>query len=146
MRVYFTPGPDCENNIIKEFKNAKKSVDIAVYAINNPRIYAALADAHKRGVKIRVATDRLESSKKNAKIILGKIESLGIPVRNNKGTKHRIEHNKWAIFDGKRMEYGSYNWTESATKKNSESCLFFEQQKDKEFTNRFQYLWKYYEK
>ncbi len=34
-QVFFTPGPDCENNIISRLNNAKKTVDIAVFSITN---------------------------------------------------------------------------------------------------------------
>ena len=54
-------------------------------------------------------------------------------------------HNKFAIFDGKHVESGSYNWTDSATKSNAENCMFFEQE-DKVFTKQFNYLWELYQK
>ena len=75
--------------------------------------------------------------------MVDEIESAGIPVITN--VKHKIMHNKFAIFDGKRIESGSYNWTESATKSNAENCMFFEQE-DKEFAKQFDYLWDLYQK
>lgn len=140
IRRYYSPGMDCENNIISELNQAKKTIDIAVYGINNPRIFTALEKAHKRGVKIRVITDRLESSKKNAKILMAKMDEMGIPVRKNK--KHRIMHHKFAIFDGKSMSDGSFNWTDNATKTNAEDCTFSPSAPDR--IDRFDYLWNFY--
>ena len=140
VRVYFTPGNDCENNIIAEINQAKK-IDIAVYSITNQNIVDALVAAKDRGAKIRVITDRLQSKGKYS--LVEELESADIPVITN--VKHKIMHNKFAIFDGRRIESGSYNWTDSATKSNAENCMFFDQE-DKAFTKQFDYLWDLYQK
>ena len=140
VRVYFTPGTDCENNIIAEINNAKK-IDIAVYSITNQNIVDAIIEAKERGAKIRVITDRLQSKGKHS--LVDELSDAGIPVITNVG--HKIMHNKFAIFDGKRIESGSYNWTESATESNAENCTFFEQ-KNKTFSKQFEYLWDLYQK
>lgn len=139
MEIYFTPGPECENNIIAEINQAKK-IDIAVYSITNQNIVDAIIAAKKRGAKVRVITDRLQSAGKYS--LAEELESAGIPVIKN--VKHRIMHNKFAIFDGRRIESGSYNWTDSATKSNAENCMFFDQE-DKTFTKQFDYLWDLYQ-
>ena len=64
-----------------------------------------------------------------------------IPVLMNK--KHKIEHNKFAVFDDVHIVSGSYNWTTNASKNNSENCLFFNQP-NKEYSHRFEYLWNLY--
>ena len=138
MEIYFTPGSECENNIIAEINQAKK-IDIAVYSITNKNIVDAIIDAKERGAKVRVITDRLQSAGKYS--LAEELESAGIPVVTN--VKHKIMHNKFAIFDGKRIESGSYNWTDSATKSNAENCMFFDQE-DKAFTKQFEYLWDLY--
>ena len=138
VRVYFAPGNDCENNIIAEINNAKK-IDIAVYSITNQNIVDALVVAKDRGAKIRIITDRLQSAGKYS--LVEELEESGIPVVTN--IKHKIMHNKFAIFDGKRIESGSYNWTKSASESNAENCMFFDQE-DKSFTKQFNYLWKLY--
>lgn len=140
VRVYFTPGNDCENNIIAEINNAKK-IDIAVYSITNQNIVDALVDAKNRGAKVRIITDRLQSAGRYS--LVEELEESGIPVVTN--IKHKIMHNKFAIFDGKRIESGSYNWTKSASESNAENCMFFDQE-DKLFTKQFNYLWKLYNK
>ncbi len=140
IRIYFTPGPDCENNIIKEMNQAHV-VDIAVYSITNTAIVDSILAAHKRGAKIRVITDRTQSKGKGS--LVGKIRDAGIPVVTN--VRYKIEHNKFAVFDGRHIVSGSYNWTTNASKSNSENCLFFDQP-DKEYSQRFEYLWKFYQK
>lgn len=140
IKVFFTPSMDCEKNIVKAIDSANK-MDIAVYSITNPTITNSLIAAHKRGAKIRIITDRTQAKGKGS--LVGKLRDAGIPVVTN--IKHKIEHNKFAVFDGKHIVSGSYNWTTNASQYNSENCTFFDQP-NKEYTNRFKYLWDMYNK
>lgn len=139
IEIYFTPSTECEDNIIKRIKNAKK-IDIAVYSINNQKIFYALLEAKDRGADIHIISDRLQAKGKSS--LIDALKAAGFDVRLNKKTK--IEHNKFAVFDDKGIVTGSYNWTNPASKSNSENCVFFDQP-HKEFSNRFAYLWKLYE-
>ena len=140
IEIYFTPGTDCEDNIIKRINNSK-TIDIAVYSITNPNIADSIISAHNRGATIRIITDKGQAKVKGAKA--EELKSAGIPLVTNKS--HKIEHNKFAIFDGIHMVSGSYNWTTNASKNNSENCLFFDQP-NKEYSKRFEYLWDLYNK
>ena len=111
QRVYFTPSDDCENNIIALIEDAQSQIDIAVYAINNDAIVEALKEAFLRDVSIRVLTDRTQAGQKSSKI--ADLEDFGIDVIRHK--KYRIQHDKFAIFDQKKIVTGSYNWTNSAS-------------------------------
>lgn len=139
IRVFFTPSTDCEKNIVKAINNANK-MDIAVYSITNPAITDSLITAHNRGASIRIVTDRTQAKGKGS--LVSKIKAAGIPVLTNH--KHKIEHNKFAVFDDVHIVSGSYNWTTNASKYNSENCIFFDQS-NKEFSNRFEYLWNLYD-
>ena len=94
MSVFFTPSDKCEISIIGEINKAEENIDAAVYAINNQDIVDALKDAHRRGVKIRILTDRLQASQKKSKV--RELHDFGINIRVN--SKHKIEHNKFAVF------------------------------------------------
>ena len=138
IEIFFTPGPDCENNIIKRINESDK-IDIAVYSITNPKITNAIIGAYKNGASIRIITDKIQAKGKNS--LVADLKKVGIPVLTNK--KHKIEHNKFAVFNDDMVVSGSYNWTTNATMYNSENCVFFEQA-NKEYTQRFQYLWGVY--
>ena len=139
MFAFFTPSKKCENSIVQRIDKAEKSIDAAVYAINNRDIVKALKKAHDRGIKIRILTDRLQAGNKSSKI--RELYNYGIKIRVN--SKHKIEHNKFAVFDFDSVVTGSYNWTEPASDKNSENCLFFNRNKKtvREYHDRFNYLW-----
>lgn len=138
IKVFFTPGLDCENNIIERINKSNK-IDIAVYSITNPNITKAIVAAYNRGTDIRIITDRVQA--KGKKSLIETIKKAGIPVLTNK--KHKIEHNKFAVFDDKHIVSGSYNWTTNASMYNSENCIFFNQP-NKEYSHRFEQLWNIY--
>ena len=119
--VYFTPSQKCENSIIKLINQSERNIDVAVYAINNDDIVKALKKAHDRGIKIRILTDKLQASSKKSKVI--ELYEYGINIRVH--SKFKIEHNKFAVFDSKFASSGSFNWTNPASDKNSENCIFF---------------------
>ena len=137
--VYFTPGTQCEDRIVENINKAQ-TIDIAVYSITNKKITSALLSAKKRGARIRVVTDRTMAGNKYSKdeVLL----KAGIPLRKNK--KHKIEHNKFAVFDGSHIVTGSYNWTDAATKNNSENCVFLDALAEV-YSARFEYLWNLYQ-
>jgi len=138
--VYFSPSKDCENGLIKLIQSATKTIDASVYSINNTNIVNALKQAHKRGVKIRILTDRTQASGKSSKV--KELRAAGIDIRVH--SKHKIEHNKFGIYDGKKASTGSYNWTNPASDKNSENCVFFSDNPAvvSKYQERFEYLWK----
>lgn len=139
IKIFFTPGTDCENNIVERIKQSNK-IDIAVYSITNPYITNAIIAAYKRGASIRIVTDKTQAKGKQSSV--PQLRAAGIPVLTNK--KHKIEHNKVGIFDDKYIVTGSYNWTKSASDYNSENCVFFDQPEGMEYSKRFEYLWQVY--
>ena len=136
--VYFAPGLECEEHIIAEINKANK-IDIAVYSITSIPVARSIISAHKRGADIRIVADRGMAGNKHSQI--DELADAGIPVR--KSRKHKIEHNKFAIFDGDRIVTGSYNWTKNAANSNSENCIFLDVF-GPDYSKRFEYLWDLY--
>lgn len=137
--AYFSPGLDCETQVIQLIDNAQKTIDVAIYTLTSAPIVGALENAHARGIQVRILTDKLQAANKYAKAIALYQKGLNIRVH----TKHRIEHNKFMVVDGQKMITGSYNWTDSATWKNSENCLVLWEEPEtiNRYQKRFEYLW-----
>lgn len=137
--VYFTPSNACEKTIIKQMYNAKKSIDIVVYSINNWNIVEALKEVKDLGVPIRILTDRQQAGGRGSKV--PELHTEGFNIRVN--SRHKIEHNKYVVIDGDTVITGSYNWTNPASQKNSENCLMIwnDSKTTKAYQQRFNYLW-----
>lgn len=69
------------------------------------------------------------------------LKRAGFNVRIH--SKNKIQHNKFVIADAKKVETGSFNWTEPAESKNEENCLFTDEVKVVgAFSERFnKHLW-----
>ena len=138
-QVFFSPRGGCEKKVVELMTSATQTIDVAIYSLNNKAILESVKAAHKRGVKIRILLDRLQASG-NREETLG-IKQTGIDVRIH--SVNKIQHNKFGIFDGKKVLTGSFNWTNSAEEANEENCLISDDQEVvKAFKSRFsEHLW-----
>lgn len=113
----YKPTEKCSSVMCKALKNeidnSTQTIDIAIYDLNSmPEIVSALQKASKRGVKIRVATDN-DNIKNNTQTFQNIKSFADKIVYDNKPEKdaNRLMHNKFFIFDGKKIWTGSTNIT-----------------------------------
>jgi phosphatidylserine/phosphatidylglycerophosphate/cardiolipin synthase-like enzyme len=117
--VAFSPGDDCLDVIRDEFARAKRKVDVCVFTITDDRIRAAMLDARRRGVAIRVISDNDKSMDEGSDV--EPLRRAGIEVRVDETEAHM--HHKFAVYDDARVLTGSYNWTRSAANYNQENVV-----------------------
>ena len=117
--VAFSPGEDCLDAIRDEFARARHKVDVCVFTITDDRIRAAMVDAQRRGVVIRVISDNDKSMDEGSDI--EPLRRAGIEVRVDQTEAHM--HHKFAVYDDARLLSGSYNWTRSAANYNQENVI-----------------------
>lgn len=71
---------------------------------------------------------------------IDRLRRAGIAVRLDDGPEHM--HHKFALFDGRLLANGSFNWTRSATERNEENLVVTD---DADlvagFARRFEALW-----
>lgn len=137
-RVAFSPGEDCLDVIRGEFARARRTVDVCVFTITDDRIRAAMLDARRRGVLIRVISDDDKSMDEGSDI--ESLRRAGIEVRLDQTDSHM--HHKFAVYDGARLLSGSYNWTRSAASYNQENVVVTAERAVVErFRDEFERLW-----
>lgn len=113
----FSPGEDCLRMILGRLNGCRSSADICVFTITDDRIAEAILAAHRRGVRVRVITDNEKSEDLGSDI--PKFLAAGMPLKVDRTPYHM--HHKFAIFDGRRLLNGSYNWTRGAARDNEEN-------------------------
>ena len=115
----------CAERIIAAINDTRDSLDVAIFALTHPAITAALEDAPRRGVRIRIVADQLQAKGRYSKI--PHLTSRGVAVQLRGGYKggRSSMHNKFAVFDGRLVVTGSFNWTTSADSRNRENAVFF---------------------
>jgi phosphatidylserine/phosphatidylglycerophosphate/cardiolipin synthase-like enzyme len=135
----FSPGDDCLNAVIGEFRRAKITCDVCVFTITDDRITTAIEQAHKRGPRVRIISDNDKAADLGADI--QRLIDAGIELRLDRTAFHM--HHKFAIFDGVRLLNGSFNWTRSATENNEENLIITtDHALVRTFRDLFESLWK----
>lgn len=123
IAVYFTsPGKKIGRNnpqraLVRLIHKTKKTFYGAFYDISSIQISEELIRAHKRGVDVRLVT---EKSNFSGKAILSLIRE-GIPIVTD--NRSGLMHNKFAISDHKYVFTGSYNLTDNGTGKNNNNAI-----------------------
>ena len=156
--VIFSPQAAANSHnakIAQMIRDAKYTVDVAMYSYSDAGINAALTDAVARGVKIRFLFETAREDKNITDPAMlaatksGRLEAAGIDVRY----VNKILHHKFAIIDGPRDEAarastaklatGSANWSSSAATQFDENTLFIENSAElaATFQNEFDVLW-----
>jgi mitochondrial cardiolipin hydrolase len=139
---YFSDQDRISDRLIAAINQTRSSLDVAVYSITQPDIVAAIASAHRRGVRVRVVSDEGQSFDRHSEVPY--LRSVGVAVRLSGGFRGRqsLMHDKFAVFDNQRVETGSYNWTTSATYYNFENAIcIIDPEVSARYEKEFQHLW-----
>ena len=117
-----------------KLSRAEKSILKAILTndVNEAVISAA------RGVKIRTISDNDKGFDPGSD--MHRLHAAQIPVRMDTSPNHM--HHKFAVFDGKIVVSGSYNWTRSAAEHNEENIVVTNnRQIVQAFGKQFEHLW-----
>lgn len=100
---------------------ANGTLDIAAFEFNNEILTAAVVDAKRRGVTVRIVTDNehgIGDTKDNS---WAQFQAVGIPiVDDNRGP---LMHNKFMIINKTTVWTGSWNYTVNGTYRNNNNAL-----------------------
>lgn len=138
--VYFSPNGDIQDKIISAINLSKTDIKIAIYSFTSGDIAWALENAKKRGVNILIIADESQSKGKHSEVSF--LISKGINLKTISGKGRGLMHNKFAIFDNKKVITGSYNWTNNAEFNNYENAIFIDNQEIvNSYLTEFDKLW-----
>ncbi|MEK7383864.1 MAG: phospholipase D-like domain-containing protein, partial [Elusimicrobiota bacterium] len=132
--VVFRPNEPVETHIVRAIESSRKSIQISLYEFTSRAILKALLAARKRGIKIEIILDDTSVNPRNeadAEYKRYRSEQIWALIRNGldvtvigRPTQYGINHHKFAVFDGKMVEFGSYNWTYTSERNHYENVLF----------------------
>ena len=135
IEVYFSPRGGCMDAMIKEIKSAKTSVLVQAYWFTSEPIAKALADAHRRGVKVEVILDKSRTQRDHTQADF--LIEQGVPTLID--GKHVTAHNKVMVIDGQVVITGSFNFTGQSEEQNAENLLII---RDKGMADKYIANWK----
>jgi len=118
IETYYAPEDLPGDHLAALYAQAKHHIYVSVYGLTYPPIVKALVAAKKRGVDVRVITDRerMEDSKQGS--ALATLHLAGIPIRVN--LHDGLMHLKQVVIDDDVNISGSMNHTRSGNQFNDE--------------------------
>ncbi len=139
--VHFSPGGGIRRHLLRAIQESTRRIDVAVYHVTAAELAEALVTARRRGVQVRVVTDR-EKARANG-LAMRVLRDGGVAVRSLGVADKSLMHHKFAVFDDRLVATGSYNWTNTAERANHENLVLLD---DAEtvgaFLQEFQRLWR----
>lgn len=141
VSVFFPrAGQNVEGQIVYEIGTVKKTLDIAIYSFTDTKIADAIVAAKKRGVSVRLISDRESSNNSSQRQTMLIVKSAGIPVKIN--SHSGIMHLKVLVIDNSVATTGSYNYTKSAQNLNDENFVIINNSKIAQtYESEFQNMW-----
>lgn len=143
VAVYFTqPGDKAmePGNIAQKLAGyidqTKETLDVCAFELDNKVIVDALVKAANRGVHVRLVTetDYLHESGITA------LKAVNVPIVDDQ-RDGALMHNKFIIFDQKRIWTGSMNMTENCAYKNNNHGLYIEnEQLAQNYITKFKWM------
>jgi phosphatidylserine/phosphatidylglycerophosphate/cardiolipin synthase-like enzyme len=118
IEVYYAPEDGPGERLVSLYDQAHHYIYVAVYAITFPPAVKALVDAKKRGVEVRVLTDRGQVADPKQQRALSILRAAGIPIRVN--AHDGLMHLKQVVIDDDINTSGSMNQTTSGHRYNDE--------------------------
>ena len=122
-RVAFSPRGEAISLILNGLRQARKSVDMAMFYLSDKELTDALCFlAKQRGVTVRVLTDkRMDTPAQRP--TLERLAQHGVSVHVLPMTGTALMHLKCAVIDGETVFAGTANWTPTAFAQNFEDTL-----------------------
>jgi cardiolipin synthase len=115
-----TPGQEVRSALLSAIQQARSSALVEMYTLTDRQVFAALSQAHRRGLDVRVILDPNQTVNASAYRVLRK---AGVETRLYPVPKGAKLHAKAGLFDGRELLLGSANWTLSGLSVNHELDL-----------------------
>lgn len=137
--VCFSPGDACLRKLRELCRQARSTLDACVFTIADDRLTEELLDAHARGVRVRIISD--DDKRHDDGSDIQRLCDAGLDVRVDRTRFHM--HHKFALFDGKTVANGSFNWTRTASSSNFENLVVSnDAYLCRVFSEHFEHLWR----
>jgi mitochondrial cardiolipin hydrolase len=142
IAVHFTRDGSIAELIAAEIREARASVDAALYRLTHPPLARALAEAASRGLQIRLVLDRgkFEETHRTRELLAN--HKLPFRLLSGRQEPDAKMHHKFAIFDRRTAITGSYNWTTESEDLNFDNLIVL---RDAgviaEYAREFELLW-----
>lgn len=117
----YSPEGSARELVLSVINAAQHEIRVLSYSFTAFDIADALIKAKQRGVDVKMVLDYRGNKDKFSQAAIRRVSSAGIPLKLDDAFS--IQHDKTIIVDGDTVETGSFNFTSSAEKRNSENAV-----------------------
>ena len=118
VEVYYGPDDAPLDRLTTLYRQATRYLYVSVYGLTSPRAVEAMVAAKKRGVDVRLITDRQRTEDVKQRTALRTLHLAGIPILVNE--HDALMHLKQVVIDDEVNASGSMNHTTSGNRYNDE--------------------------
>ncbi|HMS82629.1 MAG TPA: phospholipase D-like domain-containing protein [Nitrospira sp.] len=118
VEVWYGPEDRPLEHLVRVYDRAKRYIYVASYGFTSPLSVKALVGATRRGVEVRILTDRERLNDPKQRAALSALREAGIPIRINQHDS--LMHLKQVVVDDEINTSGSMNQTTSGNQYNDE--------------------------
>jgi phosphatidylserine/phosphatidylglycerophosphate/cardiolipin synthase-like enzyme len=118
IEVWYAPEDTPLDRVVALYNRAHRYLYVSVYGLSNPRAVEALVAAKRRGIDVRVLTDRERMDDPKQRAAVNTLRLAGIPIKVNQ--HEGLMHLKQVVMDDEVNASGSMNHTTSGNRYNDE--------------------------
>ena len=139
--IWYSPEDEPLERVVQIYDRAQRYIFVAVYGLTSPLSVKALVNAKKRGVDVRIITDRERFQDPKQRTALSALREADIPIKINR--HDGLMHLKQVVVDDEVNINGSMNHTTSGNRYNDERLdVIRDQATTLQARNKFLAMWK----
>ncbi len=120
VTTLFSPWDDTQQAFIDYINATQKSLYIVIYGFHLPLLTDTLIAKHAAGVEIGLILDHSQATGRAESGEVQRLVSAGIPLLVGTSPVHgQILHSKFAVRDVAMVEFGSWNYSLSASQQSN---------------------------
>jgi phosphatidylserine/phosphatidylglycerophosphate/cardiolipin synthase-like enzyme len=120
VTTWFSPWDDTTGKFLEFINGAKKSLFIVIYGFHLPLLTDLLIIKYAAGVEIGLILDHSQAAGTAEKGELQRLVTAGVPFLIGTSPVHgQILHSKFSVRDGHDVEFGSWNYSISASQQSN---------------------------
>lgn len=116
VKVWMSPFHDTKAAYLDFVRSAEKCIHISIFGFHIPDLTDLLLEKHRAGVAVDLILDHSQAEGKAELSELRRLKAAGVPFLIGTSPRHgQLLHLKATVVDERRVEAGSWNYSESAS-------------------------------
>ncbi len=138
IRTIFAPFDNTDGEFLDWLSSATKSIHTLVYGWHLPKMTDILIAKHQAGLDVSIILDHTQAAGKAESSEVQRLVDAKIPfLEGTSPIHHQILHTKATVIDGCKVEFGSWNYSLSASQQSNTLTFITDSGYASEFLKHF---------